>query len=260
MNQGTTLLPSYYGVEWPSGYPQESGDVPTLEDLDNSFAAFVMGLGAIPPPHDGTAGQVINSNVPRSHLPIPVPTSAEGPHPRLPALEYASMHQSLIHFLSQSNSMPYSTPTSSRNSYSWCLQEDPGYSTPIQPHSQQIYSTGSPGFHTGNQMELPAPSTLDNHAAQGHSDHPSHTLSDHRSIPCGWRDDEGHECTMLVHPDDCKDHFADVHGIKRMAWYAKIICHWCPSEKEVSRKYFLRHMKEVHLGCSRSNNRSTVLP
>lgn len=139
-----------------------------------------------------------------------------------------------------------------KNSSSSSPQEHPGYSSPIQPHSQQIYSTGPPGFHTGNQMEPHSPSTLDNYTAQAHSDHPSHTLSVYRSIPCGWRDDEGNKCSMLVHARDCNDHFATVHSIKRMTRDFEITCRWCPPERMNLRRHnFLRHVKEVHLGCTR---------
>ncbi|KAI6095922.1 hypothetical protein F5141DRAFT_624338 [Pisolithus sp. B1] len=73
-------------------------------------------------------------------------------------------------------------------------------------------------------------------------------------IPCGWRDDQGRECGMPVNCGNRADHFAAAHGIKKKAWYFKITCRWCPSElpMEVVRKNFSRHVKEVHLGCPRS--------
>ncbi|KAI5992926.1 hypothetical protein EDD15DRAFT_956238 [Pisolithus albus] len=250
-NHGNTLLPPY-----PSSLllPRASRfGVP-----GSTFSAPTMGLGALPSSHDSTAGQVIDSNAPRPQFPNSVRRSLQAPHPRLPALSYTSTHQSLTHIPSESNSTSYCTPTSNQNSSSWSPQERPGYPSPVQPHFQHIYSAGPPGFHTGNQMELHAPRTLDNYPAQGHSDHPSHTLSDHKSIPCGWRDDEGNECGALVHPDDCKGHFATVHGIKKIKWNVKITCRWCPAEKEVTRKFFLRHVKEAHLGCSRAKKGGKV--
>ncbi|KAI5992923.1 hypothetical protein EDD15DRAFT_956056 [Pisolithus albus] len=247
---GTTLPPSYTSFLLLHAS--------TFGIQGNSFVAPTMGLNPIPSSHDITAGQVINLNAPRPQFPNSVRPSLQAPHPRLPALSYTSTHQSLTHIPSQSNSTSYSTPMSNQNLSSWSPQEHPGYSSPVQPHFQHIYSAGPPGFHTGSSMEMHAPHTLDNYTAQGHSDHPSHTLSDHKSIPCGWRDDEGNECGALVHPDDCKGHFATVHGIKKIKWNVKITCRWCPVEKEVTRKFFLRHMREAHLGCSRTKKGGKV--
>ncbi|KAI5997450.1 hypothetical protein EDD15DRAFT_2410678 [Pisolithus albus] len=250
-NHGNTLQPSY-----PSSLlllHASMFGVPV-----NSFSAPAMGLNPIPSPHDSTAGEVIDSSAPWPWLPNPVCPSLQVPHRRLPALSYTSTHQSLTHIPSQSNSTSYSTPMSNHNPSSWSPQEHLGYPSPVQPHPQRIYSTGPQGFHTGNQMELHASHTLDNYPAQGHSDHPSHTLSDHKSIPCGWRDDDGNECGTLVHADDCKGHFATAHGIKKIKWNIKITCHWCPVEKEVTRKFFLRHVKEAHLGCSRTKKGGRV--
>ncbi|KAI6046912.1 hypothetical protein EDC04DRAFT_2597695 [Pisolithus marmoratus] len=72
-------------------------------------------------------------------------------------------------------------------------------------------------------------------------------------IECRWRNDDGEICMAPIIPDDCAHHFSDVHGIRDMAWYFKVICRWCPSEpkKVVLRKNFVRHMREVHLHCSR---------
>ncbi|KAI5992931.1 hypothetical protein EDD15DRAFT_2440996 [Pisolithus albus] len=76
------------------------------------------------------------------------------------------------------------------------------------------------------------------------------------SIPCGWRDDEGKKCGKPISYDDCPGHFATAHGIRNKAWNAKVICSWCSSEphKVVTRKNFLRHLKEVHFCYARSEN------
>ncbi|KAI6038122.1 hypothetical protein EDC04DRAFT_2038357 [Pisolithus marmoratus] len=70
-------------------------------------------------------------------------------------------------------------------------------------------------------------------------------------IECRWRNDDGEICMAPIIPDHCAHHFSDVHGIRDMAWHFKVICRWCPSEKVVLRKNFVRHMREVHLHCSR---------
>ncbi|KAI6022218.1 hypothetical protein PISMIDRAFT_424487 [Pisolithus microcarpus 441] len=269
MNHGNTLQPSY-----PSSLLLLHASMFGVPG--DSFSAPTMGVGPIPSPHDSTAGQVIDSSAPRPRLPNPVRLPLQEPYPRPPAPAYTSTHQRLTHTIpSQSNSTSYPTLMPNQNSSSWSPQEYPTYSSPVQLHSQQIYSTGPPGFHTGSPMELHAPRTLDNYTAQGHSDHPSHAPSNNGSIACGWRDDEGKECGMPIRPRDCNDHYATVHGIKRKARGFKITCRWCPPEKrkELSRHNFLRHMREVHLGCSRTkkgeeakglcarpNNRSTGLP
>ncbi|KAI6022222.1 hypothetical protein PISMIDRAFT_689263 [Pisolithus microcarpus 441] len=78
----------------------------------------------------------------------------------------------------------------------------------------------------------------------------------HVSKSCGWRDDEGKKCAKPISYDDCPGHFATAHGIRNKAWNVKVICRWCPSEpyKVVTRKNFLRHMKEVHFCFARSEN------
>lgn len=66
--------------------------------------------------------------------------------------------------------------------------------------------------------------------------------------PCGWRDNEGKKCGILINYD-CADHFAAFHHIRDTAWNVKVICCWCPPEppKEIGRKNILRHLREAHL-------------
>ncbi|KAI6096329.1 hypothetical protein EDD16DRAFT_1673546 [Pisolithus croceorrhizus] len=76
--------------------------------------------------------------------------------------------------------------------------------------------------------------------------------------PCGWQVDEGRRCGMLISYGDCADHFAAVHDIEHITWNVKVTCRWCPPKrkKEVSRKNLLRHLREVHLRCARSDSRT----
>ncbi|KAI6022215.1 hypothetical protein PISMIDRAFT_689254 [Pisolithus microcarpus 441] len=76
------------------------------------------------------------------------------------------------------------------------------------------------------------------------------------SIPCGWRDDGGKECCKPISYGNCTDHFASAHGITNIACTVKVICYWCPSELQrvITRKNFMRHVKEVHLCYARSEN------
>ncbi|KAI6117355.1 hypothetical protein EDD16DRAFT_1008691 [Pisolithus croceorrhizus] len=83
------------------------------------------------------------------------------------------------------------------------------------------------------------------------------SVCDHNvSHSCGWRDDKGRECGIPISYSECADHFAAAHDIKDIAWNVRIICLWCFSEpqKEVIRKNLLRHLREIHLRCSRSEN------
>ncbi|KAI5994234.1 hypothetical protein EDC04DRAFT_1243252 [Pisolithus marmoratus] len=80
-------------------------------------------------------------------------------------------------------------------------------------------------------------------------------------VHCGWRNDTNEECGAPITLNDCRRHFADVHGIKNIARHVKIACRWCPLEleKEIVRKNFPRHLMEVHLHCPRQENRYTAL-
>ncbi|KAI6020676.1 hypothetical protein BKA83DRAFT_512379 [Pisolithus microcarpus] len=57
-----------YVIERSPGYPQETGDVSTSGDPDNSFAGPTTYLGPVPSLHDCTSGQAIGSDVPSSQL------------------------------------------------------------------------------------------------------------------------------------------------------------------------------------------------
>ncbi|KAI6038162.1 hypothetical protein EDC04DRAFT_2697733 [Pisolithus marmoratus] len=70
---------------------------------------------------------------------------------------------------------------------------------------------------------------------------------------CGWKGDDGQVCGNPVTSDSLANHFAVMHGIKNMASDIKVECRWCPpsSQKRVKRESMLRHLREVHLKCSR---------
>ncbi|KAI6038140.1 hypothetical protein EDC04DRAFT_2040259 [Pisolithus marmoratus] len=72
--------------------------------------------------------------------------------------------------------------------------------------------------------------------------------------PCGWQNEDGEPCCELVTYDNCAEHFAAVHGIKNMAGNAEVLCRWCAlsAGKKITRKNILRHLREAHLHCSRS--------
>ncbi|KAI6046913.1 hypothetical protein EDC04DRAFT_945476 [Pisolithus marmoratus] len=82
-----------------------------------------------------------------------------------------------------------------------------------------------------------------------------HRLCDRKvRARCGWINEDGSPCGAPITYANCADHFAIVHGIKDKAADVKVHCRWCtsPVEKKIKRKNILRHLREVHLRCSRS--------
>ncbi|KAI6159412.1 hypothetical protein EDD17DRAFT_1612452 [Pisolithus thermaeus] len=71
---------------------------------------------------------------------------------------------------------------------------------------------------------------------------------------CGWQDEDGNPCGVLVTHHNCAAHFAEAHDIRDMAANVEVPCRWCPlsAEKKVVRHNVLRHLREVHLGYRRS--------
>ncbi|KAI6020760.1 hypothetical protein BKA83DRAFT_231850 [Pisolithus microcarpus] len=188
MNNGTPLPPSYtsprlpHAAEWSSGYPRESEDTPTSGDLDNSFAACMM--GPIPSPHDYTAGQGAGPYEPWPRLPasaapppqkphpsdgfaignVPLPPKQgqaffNTPHPTNPlnALQYihGRQRQSLTRIPPQSNSMSYSTrcPIPSHHDYTagrmtgsnapWPRLPNSAALPPREPHLSDDFAVGN---------------------------------------------------------------------------------------------------------------------
>ncbi|KAI6105109.1 hypothetical protein EV401DRAFT_1892979 [Pisolithus croceorrhizus] len=218
-NHNTTLPPSYtnplppYAVEQLSGYPQDSGNVSTFGDLGSSFAGPTTGLGPILSLHDRTSGQVISSDAPWSRLSNPLVPSFQELYPsddfvigNIPSLP--KQFQTEIERISrwtpssytypipcQSDSTAYSTsegyisscpsfPMPNQNSSSWFPQEHLGYPIPTLPHrARPVDLPGSHEFDTGSKMELPASGILNDHAGQALGEHPSDTLSNHKTHP-----------------------------------------------------------------------------
>ncbi|KAI5997442.1 hypothetical protein EDD15DRAFT_2245822 [Pisolithus albus] len=92
--------------------------------------------------------------------------------------------------------------------------------------------------------------------ARSRSTRPRKVRRHNGSIPCGWRDEGGKKCGMPISYDDSTSHFATAHGITNIAGNVEVICRWCPSvpQRRITRKNFMRHVKEVHLCCVRSEN------
>ncbi|KIO01793.1 hypothetical protein M404DRAFT_725718 [Pisolithus tinctorius Marx 270] len=66
---------------------------------------------------------------------------------------------------------------------------------------------------------------------------------------CGWQNEDGSLCGAPVTYENCAEHFATAHKIKKMAAKVKVLCRWCAlsAEKTVIRKNLLRHLREAHL-------------
>ncbi|KAI6104774.1 hypothetical protein EDD16DRAFT_255286 [Pisolithus croceorrhizus] len=68
------------------------------------------------------------------------------------------------------------------------------------------------------------------------------------TMACGWIEPDGKTCDERI-DYHCEGHFATAHGIQNMSWDVKAECRWCPAsaKKEVKRKSFIRHIREVHM-------------
>ncbi|KAI6142131.1 hypothetical protein BKA82DRAFT_1002912 [Pisolithus tinctorius] len=66
---------------------------------------------------------------------------------------------------------------------------------------------------------------------------------------CSWQNEDGRLCGVPVTHNNCAEHFAAVHEIKNIAAKVKVLCRWCAlsTEKKVTRKNLLRHLREAHL-------------
>lgn len=69
---------------------------------------------------------------------------------------------------------------------------------------------------------------------------------------CGWIKEGGTRCNTSI-TYECTRHLAIAHGIRHRKRHLKILCCWCSPPKPIRRSSMLRHVREVHLECSRSN-------
>lgn len=69
---------------------------------------------------------------------------------------------------------------------------------------------------------------------------------------CGWIREDGTRCNTSI-TYECTRHLAIAHGIRHRKKHLKILCCWCSPPKPIRRSSMLRHVREVHLECSRSN-------
>jgi len=68
---------------------------------------------------------------------------------------------------------------------------------------------------------------------------------------CGWENEDGVTCGHTI-DYECQLHFAGVHGITNLPAHSIVSCRWCKPDYKMRRDCFLRHIRETHLGVSRS--------
>lgn len=72
--------------------------------------------------------------------------------------------------------------------------------------------------------------------------------------PCGWIKEDGTRCNTHI-TYDCARHLATAHNIRQQGRRLKVLCCWCDLPRYIRRSSMLRHVREVHLKCSRSSPR-----
>ena len=68
---------------------------------------------------------------------------------------------------------------------------------------------------------------------------------------CGWRNKDGVICGLAINYD-CRHHLSAVHGIIKLSTRTIVSCRWCKPANKMRRGGLLRHIRETHLGFSRS--------
>ncbi|KAI5994230.1 hypothetical protein EDC04DRAFT_1242522 [Pisolithus marmoratus] len=104
--------------------------------------------------------------------------------------------------------------------------------------------------HTGSEelATLPGPRA---------ADYPHEDMMIYRDrTACGWIEPNGAPCNKPI-GYHCQGHFATAHGVKDISSGVKVRCRWCPlsAQKEVGRKGFIRHLREVHMKYLRPKTR-----
>ncbi|KIM59976.1 hypothetical protein SCLCIDRAFT_974269 [Scleroderma citrinum Foug A] len=61
--------------------------------------------------------------------------------------------------------------------------------------------------------------------------------------PCRWRDN----CRFSISCNTVSQHYAQAHGITNIGELQPVTCHWFHCGRVVSRKGFVRHIREYHL-------------
>ncbi|KAI5997428.1 hypothetical protein EDD15DRAFT_2364147 [Pisolithus albus] len=155
----------------------------------------------------------------------------------------------------------YYTPSQSGHAgnYQWVGGNERGYGNAApsfpcsnEPRHQQPHSLHPVHHHDNGNLSMhgASPEAEADHSHIGPSkDAPA---ADVAFGQCGWRDTDGKECgELLTYPGNLASHFADCHGIRKMASDVLIMCRWCSPEEIVKRESIVRHLREHHLGYRR---------
>ncbi|KAI5994219.1 hypothetical protein EDC04DRAFT_2805027 [Pisolithus marmoratus] len=125
--------------------------------------------------------------------------------------------------------------------------------TALLPH--KLHALGRLPHAGGGNLALPITGPLA-------VEHPNKDviLPDDRTMACGWIMENGMACDARI-GYHCEEHFSVVHGIKNMPSHFKVKCRWCPPsvEKELARKCFMRHIREVHMKRPRQKGGSCAM-
>jgi len=108
-------------------------------------------------------------------------------------------------------------------------------------------SVSQPGCHPGAPAGA-APPYADNTPSTPAQPTPRDLIACTR---CGWTDEDGVICGHTINYE-CQLHFAGVHGINNLSAHTTVSCRWCKPDYKLRRDGFLRHIREAHLGFSRS--------
>ncbi|KAI6104478.1 hypothetical protein EDD16DRAFT_1707675 [Pisolithus croceorrhizus] len=116
--------------------------------------------------------------------------------------------------------------------------------------------TSKRSLNTGEENLATLPGPL---AANGLAD--DAIIHHDSTMVCGWIEPDGKTCDERI-DYRCEGHFATAHGIQNMSWDVKAKCRWCPAsaKKEVKRKSFIRHIREVHMKYQRPQKGESGTP
>lgn len=145
----------------------------------------------------------------------------------------------------------------------WMIAHPPAPYIPIPMDTYNpVCDTSCPIGLGGSQMhwgDFPAsPTQIQSPSDQNNQrSYPSHTPHDHTvQKPCGWRCQDGTLCGAAV-TYHCQDHLATAHRITKLSGKTFVWCKWCYPDHQIKRECILRHIREVHLGVSRSMKEHT---
>ncbi|KAF8552545.1 hypothetical protein OG21DRAFT_1511345 [Imleria badia] len=174
------------------------------------------------------------------------------------------------------------------NMHSWYPPANTVAAEPMSPYQTVLRLEMETLFGTANRPVFVAPAPLNDvtavtevHGSESVAglDNANHTLAiapmaKEHSLVNTSQTQVGHSCFVAV-PCQCTSkcrseacgaeitcesipsHFANAHHIKNLQEDDQIPCCWEGCQKRIKRKFFVRHVRERHLGHHRKNNRTS---